>query len=122
MSICTHSQKYNAYLIPTFCCLPVRYGGCSITMTKILLGHLKESIICHSKSLSLLDVCTYATMDAIQTIATLAGLHLEGAGRGTRPLDILLPPPLNYHAMCLHMQTYAPSPPHSHIKPYFAPP
>ena len=31
-----------------------------------------------------------------------------GARGGTRPLDKLLPP-LNYHAMCLHTQTFTPS-------------
>ena len=42
-----------------------------------------------------------------------------GRGGALAPLDILLPP-LSYHAMCLHTQTYVPSPPHPH-KTLFCP-
>ena len=51
----------------------------------------------------------------LYVIVVASGLHLRGGGEGhSPPLDMLLPP-LNYHAMCLHTQTYIILPPLSHF-------
>ena len=52
-------------------------------------------------------------------IVELLRASFKGGGEGrSAPLDILLPP-LSYHTMCLHTQTYAPSPSHSHKTLFF---